>query len=120
MTAYATGSKSLLKPIQRAITPSWANPSQCLASDYNPESGIVGIIATLDISFKCLHVKSHQDNDTEIHLLPWTAQMNEHANTLATDYLNNYSEPSKIVPFTPASKASLNIHGETITRRFAQ
>ena len=46
--------------------------------------------------------------------------MNVHADALAADYLNNYSEPSKIVPFIPASKASLTINGETITRRFTQ
>ena len=31
-----------------------------------------------------------------------------------------YSEPSEIVPFIPAYKASLTINGESITRRFAQ
>ena len=40
--------------------------------DYNLESGIVDIIATLGISIKYLHVKSHQDDATEIHLLAWT------------------------------------------------
>ena len=44
--------------------------------------------------------------------LPSTAQMNVHVDTLATDYLNNYSEPSKLVPFIPASKASLTINGK--------
>ena len=99
------------------------NSSHCLASDYDLERGIVDItIATLVISFKYLYVKSHQEDDaTEIRLLPWAAQMNVHANTLPTDYLDNYSEPSKIVPFVPAYKASsLTINGETITRRFAQ
>jgi hypothetical protein len=45
--------------------------------------------------------------------------MNVHADSLATDFLDNYAEPSKLVPFIPASQASLTIHGETITRRFA-
>jgi transcriptional regulator of met regulon len=46
--------------------------------------------------------------------------MNVHADALATDYLDEYAEPSKLVPFIPASQASLTIQGETITRRFAQ
>jgi hypothetical protein len=46
--------------------------------------------------------------------------MNVHADSLATDYLDNYADPSKLVPFIPASKASLTIDGETITRRYAQ
>jgi hypothetical protein len=46
--------------------------------------------------------------------------MNVQANHLATNYLENYSEPSKIIPFIPPSQASLNIAGETITRRFAK
>ena len=41
--------------------------------------------------------------------------MNVHANALAIDYLSNFAEPSKIVPFIPASKARLaTIKGETI------
>jgi hypothetical protein len=50
--------------------------------------------------------------------LPWAAQMDVRADSLATDYLDNYAEPSKIVPFIPASKASLTVNGETIARRF--
>ena len=109
-------SESLLNRIQRTITRSWVNTSHCLASNYNLlESGIVDILATIGISFNYLHVKSHQDDATDIHLLPWTAQMNAHVDTLATDCLNNYSEPSKLVTFIPASKASLTINRETIT-----
>ena len=68
---------------------------------------------------KYLHVKSHQDDETDVHFLPWTAQMHVlHADALATDYFVNYEEPSKIVPFIPASQDSLTIDGETITRRF--
>jgi hypothetical protein len=90
-----------------------------LASDFDLESGILDLIKTLHISFQYLHVKSHQDDSMEIHLLPWAAQMNEHADSLATDFLDNCTEPAKLVPFIPASQASLTIHGETITRRCA-
>ena len=39
--------------------------------------------------------------------------MNVHAIALATNYyLDNYSEPSEIVPFVSASKFSLTIDGE--------
>jgi hypothetical protein len=78
------------------------------------------IIKKLPIEITCIHVKSHQDDDTEIQLLPWEAQMNVQADKLATDYhLDNYAEPSKIIPFIPPSQASLTIKGETITRRYA-
>ena len=73
---------------------------------------LVDIITTIGISFNYLHVKSHQDDATDIHLLPWTAQMNVHVDALATDYLDNYSELSTLVPFIPASKASLTINGK--------
>ena len=46
--------------------------------------------------------------------------MNCHADTLATDYLDNWFEPSKLVPFIPASKASIAITGVTITRNLAR
>jgi hypothetical protein len=112
-------SDSLLKRIQRALNRSWSNPSHCLASDFDLESGILDILSRLSIAFQFLHVKSHQDDATEVHLLPWEAQLNVQADALATDYLDNYADPSKLVPFIPASHASLIIDGETITRRFA-
>jgi hypothetical protein len=34
---------------------------------------------------------------------------------LAADYLDNYAQPSKIIPFIQPSQASLTIDGETIT-----
>jgi hypothetical protein len=117
---FLCDSDSLLKRIQRALNRSWVNPSQCLASDFDLESGILDIIATLSISFKYSHIKSHQDDATEVHLLPWAAQMNVHADSLATEYLDNYSARSATVPFIPASQASLTIDGVTITRRYAQ
>jgi hypothetical protein len=42
------------------------------------------------------------------------AQMSVKVDHLATDYLENYSKPSKIIPFIPPSHASLTIQGETI------
>ena len=93
----------------------WVNLSQCLTPDYDLESGILDIIATLRILFPYLRVKSHQDDETKVHLIPWTAQMIVHAGALTTDYLDTYSEPSNIILFIPKSKASLTIDGETIT-----
>jgi hypothetical protein len=112
-------SSSLIKCIQRAQNRSWNNPNDCLSSDYDLESGIIELLNELPITIQSIHVKSHQDKDTVVHLLPWEAQMNVCADHLATDYLENFSEPSKIIPFIRPSKASLTIQGETITRRFA-
>jgi hypothetical protein len=77
------------------------------------------MINTLPMTIEFIHVKSHQDKDTEVHLLPWNAQMNVCTDHLATDFLDNYAEASKIIPFIRPSQASLTIQGETITRRFA-
>jgi hypothetical protein len=112
-------SSSLIKRIDRHRHQSWLNPSNCLASDYNLESAIIEMLDLLPVTVQFIHVKSHQDDNTEIHLLTWDAQMNVHADHLATDYLENYAEPSKIIPFIRPSQASLTINGETITRRFA-
>jgi hypothetical protein len=111
-------SSSLIKRITRAQNRSWLNPSNCLASDYDLESGILYLLQTIPLTLQFIHVKSHQDDDTAVNLLPWEAQMNVKADHLATDYLENYSTPSKIIPFIPPSQASLTIQGETITRRF--
>jgi hypothetical protein len=118
MRFYCDGSY-LLKRIEITQTRSWHNPTACLASDYDLESGIVELLNELPIKFQFIHVKCHQDKDTEIHLLPWEAQMNVQADHLATDYLDNYAEPSKIIPFIPTVQANITIKGETITRRFA-
>jgi hypothetical protein len=112
-------SSSLIKRIDSHRNQSWTNPSKCLASDYDLESAIIEMIAILPITIRFSHVKSHQDDDTAIHLLPWEAQMNVQADHLATDYLDNYTEPSKIMPYIQPSQASLTINGETISRRFA-
>jgi hypothetical protein len=112
-------SSSLLKRIARAQNQSWIYPTTCLASDYDPESGIIELLLALPITLKSIHVKSHQDDNTEVQFLPWAAQMNVQTDHLATDYLDNYADPSKIIPFICPSQASLTIQGETITRRFA-
>jgi hypothetical protein len=89
-------SESLLLPIQCTLHRPWVNPSQCLALDFDLKNSILDIIVSLSVSFQCPHVKSHQDDNNEVHLLPWEAQMNVHANALATDYLDNYAAPSKM------------------------
>jgi hypothetical protein len=61
---------------------------------------------------KFIHVKNHQDNATAVHLL--AARMNVQADP-STDYLDNYAQSSKIIPFIQPSQASLTIDGETIT-----
>jgi hypothetical protein len=109
-------SSSLLKRIARTHNRSWINPTTCLAADFDLESGIIDLLLALPITIKCIHVKSHPDDDTEVHLLPWAAQMNVQANHLAMDYLDNYSDPSKILSFIRPSQASLTIQGKTITR----
>jgi hypothetical protein len=111
-TSASCDRKSL---IQCVLHRPWVNPSQRLASDFGLKSGILNIIVSLSISFHCLHVRIHQHDDAEVHLLPWEAQMNVHADALATDSLNNCAEPSKIAPFIPASQAGLTINGKTIT-----
>ena len=102
---FYCNSKSWLERSKQALTQSRVNLFQCLSSDFELESGILTIIiATLGISFKYLHIKSYQDNKKDVHhRLPWTAQMNVHVNTLATNNLDNYAAPSKIVPVIPTS-----------------
>jgi hypothetical protein len=112
-------SESLIKRIESKRDQSWTNPTSCLASDYDLESGIIKFIDELPITIRFIHVKSHQDKDTAVHLLPWEAQMNVTADHLATDYLENYADPSKIIPFIKPVQANLTIQGATITRRFA-
>ena len=112
--------KGLLNRISSSQDRAWHNPNHCLASESDLESGIVDILARLPIAFTFHHVHGHQDADTSVADLPWEAQMNCHADALATDYLENWSEPSKIVPFIPSSHASISIAGVTITRNVAR
>jgi hypothetical protein len=113
-------SMSLIDRVLRNLNRTYVNPSRCLASDYDLESGILFIITNLPIAISFFHVKSHQDDAVAVEALPWIVQMNVHADQLATDYLDNHAKPSSIVPFIPASGARLNINGITINRRFPQ
>jgi len=91
--------QGLINRVAFAMNRSWDNPNHCLSSKYDLESGIVDIIHSLPVNFSYHHVKGHQDEDTAVKVLPWEAQMNRHADMYATDYLDNWSEPSKLVPF---------------------
>jgi hypothetical protein len=112
--------QGLLKRIGYAMDPSWDNPNHCLSAEYDLESGIVDVLHRLPVKFSYNHVKGHQDEEMDVEDLPWEAQMNCHADAYATDYLENWSEPSKIVPFIPASNASIAIDGVTVTSHLAR
>jgi hypothetical protein len=112
--------KGLINRIDSSMNYSWTNPNHCLASESDLESGILEILRRLPFKLSLNHVKGHQDEATAVEDLPWEAQMNCHADEYATDYLDNWSEPSKIVPFIPASNASISIAGATITRNVAR
>jgi hypothetical protein len=112
--------QGLIKRINFAMNSSWTNPNHCLASEYDVESGVVDILNRLPIKLACLHVKGHQDEVTPAETLPWEAQMKCHADAYATDYLDNWAVSSQVVPFIPASQASLSIAGVSITRNVAR
>jgi hypothetical protein len=112
--------KGLIDRITNSMTRTWKNPNHCLASEYDLESGIVEILQRLPVKFSLKHVLGHQDKKIRIEDLPWEAQMNCHADAYATDYLDNWSVPSQIVPFIPASNASISIDGATITSHVAR
>jgi hypothetical protein len=110
----------LIKRVNCAMNRSWDNPNHCLSSKCDVESSIVDILNCLFFKIACLHVKGHQDDDAPVAEFPWEAQMNCHADAHATDCLNNWSAPSKVVPFIPASKASISLAGITLTRNVAR
>jgi hypothetical protein len=110
----------LIKRVNQAMNRSWDNPNHCLSSECDVESGIVDILNRLPFKLTCLHVKGHQDDAAPAAELLWEAQMNCHADACATDYLNNWSAPSKSVPFIPASQASISLAGVTLTRNVAR
>jgi hypothetical protein len=117
---FCCDNQGLIKRINFAMNGSWTNPKHCLALEYDVESGIVDILNRLPIKLACLHVKGHQDEDTPAETLPWEAQMNCHADACATDYLDNWAVSSQVVPFIPASQASISIAGVSITRNVAR
>jgi hypothetical protein len=95
--------QGLLDRVGFAMDPSWSDPNHCLSSECDLESGVVDVLKRPPVTFSCNHVKGHQDANTAAADLPWEAQMNCHADACATDHLENWSEPSKTVPFIPAS-----------------
>ena len=81
---------------------SWDNPNHC-----NLESAIIDILhRLLPVTFSYNHIKGHQDEERAVKDLSWEPQINCHAATYATDYLDSWSDPSKLVTFIPALRAS--------------
>jgi hypothetical protein len=112
--------QGLLDRVGFAMDPSWANPNHCLVSKHDLESAIVHVLKRPPVTFSHNHVKGHQAANAAAADLPWEAQMSCHADVCATDHLENWSDPSKIVPFIPALKASIAIAGAAITGNVAR
>jgi hypothetical protein len=112
--------QGLLKRINSYFERAWLNPNHCLASEHDLECGIIDILERLPFRFALEHVKGHQDAEKKVDELPWEAQMNCHADELATDYLRNFATPSPVVPFIPASNVSITLNGSTLTRNVAR
>jgi hypothetical protein len=87
------------KGLLNRIRYSWTNPNHCLASEFDLESEVLEILHRLPFKLSLDHVKGHQDKaNPPVQDLPWEAQMNCHAEEYATDYLGDWSEPSKSFP----------------------
>jgi hypothetical protein len=106
---FCSNNEGLVLRVGKAMDRSWANPNHCLASECNVKSGIVELLHAMPVNFSIQHVLGHQDAKVSVENLPWEAQMNCRANACASNCLVDSSEPSKIVPFVPASKASISI-----------
>jgi hypothetical protein len=111
---FCSNNKGLVLRVGKSMDRSWANPNHCLASECDIESGIVELLHAMPVNFSIQHVLGHQDAKISVENLPWEAQMNCRADACASNCLVDSSEPSKIVPFVPASKASISIDGITI------
>jgi hypothetical protein len=112
---FCCNNQGLLDRVGFAMDLSWSDPNHCLSSEHDLESGIVDVLKRLPVTFSHNHVKGHQDVNAAVANLPWEAQMICHADACATNCLENWSEPSKIVSFVPALKVSFSIAGATIT-----
>jgi len=106
----------LIQKIQQWQNQQIPQPSQMIANDYNLLIKIFHTTQHIPIPLNFQHVKGHQDQDpdTNIHELPYPAQLNIRCDecahlALASLPLNNNPNPQ-----LPASHPFLQINGKTI------
>jgi hypothetical protein len=94
------------------------NSFDFLKADYDVQMQIMHTIRTLDTEIPSIHVKGHQDDDdTPIEQLSYESQLNIKADLLATKAWQQYRCGHPLVHY-PASKCSLIIDNEAITRSY--
>ena len=88
--------------------------------EIDAELPIHAAIDNLAIQPTFFHVKGHQDDNTPIEDLPWTAQLNIRCNQIASHHLELAMESLPEVPMLPASTISLSIGKQTVTSHVAR
>lgn len=87
-----------------------------------PDADLLAVLneswTTLNLPATHAHVKGHQDLNTPIHKLPWVAQLNIHADRLATHALETLSQCRPRRPIIPPSPATLLLDHKHVTSKF--
>jgi hypothetical protein len=92
-------------------------PVKCvLHSEYDVLAQSFLLLQEYSITPEILHVKGHQDVDNPYHNLPFPAQLNRDAYSLATTELRSLPNQIRRVPLFPSAKARLLISGQSVTR----
>jgi hypothetical protein len=104
---------------KRLLTTPALAPRQCLMADFDLDMQILDTLTQLGISPSSEHIHSHQDEtlrDSD-EPIPWKVQIDSRCDEIATDYLQQQSQPTRKVPFLPATTVALVVEDTTITGR---
>ena len=107
---------ALCKRIHHHIHQLYYSPSKALVSERDILLQIESLLDSSLLNVSIHHIKSHQDQDTPLLLLPPPAQANCRADNLATT-AHDIVFSSPVSYLLPMSRCALSLHNATITRQ---
>ena len=117
-TTWWCDSESLLKRIQSNLNDT-INPNRYKDADHDLEQCIILTIPLVTTTLTQQHIRSHQSDNTPLHLLPLPQRLNRIADELATaHYTHIDATKGNRVPLITPARCQLHTSAGTITRSY--
>jgi hypothetical protein len=86
-----------------------------LRAEWDIELVILAMCKELDIKFTCMHVKSHQDDETPTANISLESRLNVEADRLATAYMQEDLTCGPVAALFPSARVQLIIKDVLVT-----
>jgi hypothetical protein len=115
----ATDNLGLIQHIETGLATKTVFAGVALSPEYDIVNEILEITNRLPIPLSWEHVLGHQDKKRKWYELTWMERLNVRADSLATEGLEGYDDPTTLVTHIPSSKVALRIAMTNITSHYA-